>query len=283
MKKSTYIYLVIIIALMTTLILFLPEIYDKIHSMENKKENNNIQVQVDTNGEKKQKEGIKINEQFLSSLTFPIMRNNKNSLESYYQLDTIDINNFSNNDILYNAFLDIYDGYLVSHSNVGCTTNSKEFDASYLSSRIRNIIGRDVKYTLEDFTVPNIAFDTEYIGMWKYNAEDNKYIFYGNCHNEDNNTIYYDVKKLQKGETSENNTYVYLDYAVYFVKVEGNQYSVYKDANMTNLLLTGVLNGEDITSINVDSNQLKKYRFTFKKGICTYDNYCFYKGEWLND
>ena len=71
--------------------------------------------------------------------------------DSYYQLDSVEITKFSNNDILYNAFLDIYDGYLVDHNNVGCSNNSKEFDATYLSSRIKNIIGRNTEYTLEDF------------------------------------------------------------------------------------------------------------------------------------
>ena len=38
-------------------------------------------------------------------------------------------------------FLDIYDGYLKDHISVGCATKSKEFSATYLKSRIKNIIG----------------------------------------------------------------------------------------------------------------------------------------------
>lgn len=280
MKKNSLIILIVLFILIGIVIFYLPEIYNKVQSIESKKENYNIDV--DIKEDKKEKKLV-LDDAFINDLSFPIMRNNKNNLESYYQFDNIDINSFSNNDILYNAFLDIYDGYLVDHASAGCADNSKEFDVSYLTSRIRNIIGRDVKYTLEDFTVPNINGDTKYIGLWKYNENNNKYVYYGNCNSENNSVVYYDVKKLQSSSVSENNVYVYLDYVIYFVKAEGNQYVVYSDANMTNELLKGNINDYDNSSVNIDLSKLKKYRFTFKKGICTYDNYCFYKGEWIND
>lgn len=282
MKKNNLIFWIVIIIVVGATIFFMPNIYKKLQDMdtpkvENKEINQNV---VD------KKEKISMDSKIIESLTFPVMRNDKTKIESYYDLNKITINNFSNNDILYNAFLDMYDGYLIDNGKVGCTNNSKEFDATYLKSRIKNIIGKDIKYTFEDFTVPNNNINNKYIGLWKYDSTNNKYVYYGNCDNLNNNTIYYDLKKLYKVDSSDDNNIIYLYYYIGVAKIENNNYTLYSDIKMTNEIMNGTIN--DINEIenifnSIDTSSLKTYKYTFKLGLCSYDNYCFYEGEWIND
>ena len=149
MKKDSLIIVFIMFISIGLLIFFLPEIYNKVQNFEASKEKlPDIKLKED----EEKIETITMDSEIVNNLVYPIMRNDKNKLESYFQLESITSSNFSNNDILYNAFLDVYDGYLVDHVGVGCTNNSKEFDATYLSSRIKNIIGRDINYKFEDFS-----------------------------------------------------------------------------------------------------------------------------------
>lgn len=281
MKKNNLILILIMIVLIGLLIFFLPDIYNKVQELEA----NNIELPKNKkNKEEEKKETITMESDIVKNLTYPIMRNDKSKTDSYYQLDSVEITKFSNNDILYNAFLDIYDGYLVDHNNVGCSNNSKEFDATYLSSRIKNIIGRNTEYTLEDFTVPNINKNSEYIGLWKYNQNNNTYVFYGDCNKNNNEIIYYDYEKIYKLDTSKDNNFLYLYYYVGFMKINSNNYVLYSDPNFTDQISSGSIdNMDNINNLKLDTSKLKTYMYTFKKGICTYDNYCFYRGEWIND
>ena len=83
-------------------------------------------------------------------------------------------------DILYNAFLQVYSGYFESAGSVGCTNNSIKFSANYIDLRIQNIFGKDTGYNLTDFTVPTGSF-SDYIGAFKYDSSNDQFIYYGNC------------------------------------------------------------------------------------------------------
>ena len=54
---------------------------------------------------------------------------------------------------------------------------------------------------------------------------------------------------------------------------------------MKNEITSGTINA--IEQINeefskyIGSDKITSYRYTFKKGLCTYENYCFFKGEWV--
>ena len=286
MEKKNLIVLFIAFILIGLLIMFMPKIYQQMQKLDTPtiKQEKNVSKKED------EVEKITLDSDIVKNLTYPIMRNDKYSVDSYYQLDSMTVDNLSNNDILYNAFLDMYDGYLVDHNPVGCTNNSKEFKALYLMSRIKNIIGRNVNYTNEDFVVPNVFIDTDYVGTWKYNSETNSYVYYGNCNNTKNGSVYYDLLNAEKIETANENNVLYLYYKIAFVKLDSNgenyNYKVYSDAEMKNEIATGTIS--DINKINdiynsLDNKKLGTYKYTFKKGLCTYDNYCFYKGEWVND
>lgn len=282
MKKNNLVIVFIMFLCIGLLIFFLPDIYNKVQSYE---ANKIIPPDIKQEKEDEKKlDNITMDSDVVKNLVYPIMRNDKYKIDSYYQLDSIDLSNFSNNDILYNAFLDIYEGYLINHASVGCTNLSKQFDATYLSSRIKNIIGRDTKYSLEDFNVPNINKNIDYVGLWKYDNLSNTYVYYGNCDKVDNNIIYYDYTKLYDLKVSNDNKILYLYYYVAFIKIENNHYIVYTDPNMNSEISSGDLNSiDDINNLDIDNDNLRIYRYTFKQGLCTYDNYCFYKGEWIND
>lgn len=287
MEKKNLIILFIAFILIGLLIVFMPQIYNKMQEYDTPKVEKPKNV---SKAENEELEEITMDSDVVLNLTYPIMRNDKYSLDSYYQLSKFSVNDLSNNDILSIAFLDMYEGYLVNHESVGCANNSKEFASSYLSSRIKNVIGRDIDYTNEDFTVPNIDNDTEYTGMWKYSATTDSYIYYGDCNEKNSNTIYYDLNTLEKLEAVNENNVLYLYHKVGFAKIINNgfdySYTIYSDTNMENEIDSGKIdNIDDINNIykNLDKESFNTYKFTFKKGLCTYDNYCFYKGEWIND
>lgn len=270
MKKNSFVFIVILFIIIGVLIYFLPDIYKKFQNMdvpkiENKKEEIKEEVK---------KEKISIDSDIVKNITLPIMHSDKYLPDSYYNKNEFTINDMTNNDILYNAFLDIYEGYLKDHKSVGCTNNSKEFDSSYLKSRIKNIIGKSVKYVLEDFSVPNIYKDNKYIGLWKYDSNSDSFIYNGDCSNKNNNIYYFEIMDLYKVDNNDDTLYLY--YHIGFVKYDGGKYILYKDANYK----------EEVSSsqnVNFDISNLNPYKYTYKLGLCTYDNYCFYKGEWVND
>lgn len=270
MKKGNIVFIIILFVIVVLGVFCLPDIYKSL----NKAEKPNTQKE-EREEEKEKKDSITIESKVIKELSYPIMRNDKYKIESYYQLDSITLNDFSNNDILYNAFLDIYTGYLVNHDKVGCTTNSKQFDANYLRSRIKNIISKNIKYTLEDFMVPNINGSTDYIGNWKYDSNKDIFIYYGNCEKNDSSIIYDELKKLYKVESSLDNNIIYLYYYIGFVKNEDNNYTIYKDSYMKE----EVYKTNDLNTI--DYSKFNTYKYTFEKGLCSYENYCFYKGEWI--
>ena len=94
---------------------------------------------------------------------------------------------------------------------------------------------------------------------------------------------------LNSVEAQNNNSVLYFYYDVAFAKIiktaSGYSYTIYTDADMQNKIQSGNIN--DIEEINnifnnyIKDNKVSMYKYTFKKGLCTYDNYCFYKGEWV--
>lgn len=288
MEKKNLILLFVIFALIGLLILFMPQIYNFTQSLES---NSEPKPEVIEESKNEEVEKITMDSEIVSELTYPVMRNDLYSSDSYYQLSSMLVTDMTNNDILYNAFIDLYEGYLKDHSTVGCASNSKEFSASYLESRIKNVIGRNVDYTNETFIVPSSNSSTEYVGEWRYNEASDSYIYYGDCNTVVRNTMYYDLTKLVNLETENENSILYLYYYVAFAKIEKNQvdytYTIYSDANMEKEIKSGNINSiEEINSVYEEylkENPVRMYKYTFKKGLCTYDNYCFYKGEWVND
>ena len=130
-EKNNTLFLIIMFIVVVILVLFLPKIYNYIQKQQLPKvEKTEVQKE-----EKKE-----ITEDILETIHYPIMRNSIYDSNTYYTLDKFTISNMSNNDILYNAFMDIYEGNIINSNRKGsCTNLSKEFNKDYIELRIKNI------------------------------------------------------------------------------------------------------------------------------------------------
>ena len=212
------------------------------------------------------------------------MRNSIYDENTYYSLDTFNISNMSNTDILYNAFMDIYEGNITSSNSYSkCSNTPMEFEQNYLELRIKNILGKNVKYNLDSFYVP-VDSSSSYKGDWRYDSSNSRYIYDGLCNSNIPDTSYYDLTSFIKAEYDGNDIIVY-DY-IGFAKIIGNNYKIYSDAKMTNEIANGTLNSTDeLNNIfqNLDNSKKRIYKYTFKNTLCSYNDYCLYKGEYINE
>ena len=75
-------------------------------------------------------------------------------------------------------------------------------------------------------------------------------------------------------------------YYVGFAKVVDNNYTIYSDANMTNELTKGTFTTlEDLNTVfkNINKENKKIYKYTFKNTLCSYNEYCLYEGKWITE
>jgi hypothetical protein len=233
-----------------------------------------------------EKEELKeIDESILETVHYPLMRTSIYDVNTYYSLDKFTVNNLSNNDILLNAFLDVYEGNMTSYESVGvCTRESKQFSKDYLELRIKNILGNKLKYTLDNFYVPE-DLNSNYVGNWVYDSWNGRFTYNGLCQSRAANVKYYDLEELIKVEyEGKNDIAVY--YYVGFAKVEENNYTIYKDAALTQELSSGTFLSVDElnnTFKNINKNNKKIYKYIFKNTLCSYNEYCLYEGKWINE
>ena len=149
MKKGNVVLIIICILLVSIGIIIMPSIYKVISTKNLDSEIKNVTKKDDKRVTKK---SISLKSEVLNELVYPIMHNDKYGVDNYYKFDKISVTSLSNNDILYNAFLQIYSGYLVEKSN------QITFSSNYLESRIKNIFGPKTGYNLTDFKVPTGSF-----------------------------------------------------------------------------------------------------------------------------
>ena len=273
-KDSSGILIMVLFFIVAVLVLFFPKIYKFIEDAKLPKSNSSkIEVK---------EEVKKVDEEVLSNLHYPLMRSSIYSKDTYYSLDTFEVSDMSNEDILYNAFMDIYEGNIVDSSIAGtCVTTPKEFDSKYIKLRVNNILGKNVNYTLSNFTVP-VDSKSNYKGTWTYTS--GKFIYNAYCETPNYSFEYYNLEELIKAEYDNDDVVVYK--YVGFAKVDGNKYIIYKDAKMTEEISRGTFNSvEDLNSIFKSMNKKNKkiYKFTFKDTLCSYNEYCLYEGKWVNE
>jgi len=275
-EKNNLTFIIILFAVVIIMVLFLPKIYKAIQTLSMPKIDNSESEEIVENKE--------ITEEILETIHYPIMRNSIYNSNTYYSLEKFTINDMSNNDILYNAFLDIYEGNMTPFEGMGsCTNVSKQFDENYIELRIKNILGKKTNYTLESFYVPEDS-KSNYPGTWNYDSYNGRFTYNGLCQSNATNIKYYDLEQLVKYEYEDNDIVVY--YYVGFAKVEGNNYVIYKDASMTQSLKEGTISdSSELNSIfnKIDNNQKNIYKYTFKDTICSYNEYCLYEGKWVDE
>lgn len=275
-ENKSGLLIIILLSIVCVLILFFPKIYDFINSFSMPK----VEKLPTTENE----EIKKIDEGVLETIHYPLMRTSIYNSNTYYSLDTFKIDNLSNNDILLNAFLDIYEGNMTPYEGASyCTTISKQFNEKYLKLRVKNIISNKIQYTLENFYVPE-DLDSNYTGTWNYDSVNNRFIYIGLCNSSATNIKYYNLEQLIKIEYDNDDIDAY--YYVGFAKVEGNNYIIYKDANMTQELDRGTfISLDNLNKIfeNMNKKDKKIYKYKFKNNLCSYNDYCLYEGKWIDE
>lgn len=272
MKKNNTKLVIIVVLLVGMLIYFLPNIYKFSSNLSHKKIVGNKKTE-----SKKKVDNITLESDIIKDLVFPNLNNNIYSNDTYFNKDTFSTNNLTNNDILAFAFKQIYNGYLTDAPVQGCAAAGKAFNTEYLDFRIKNTINKNINYSYTDFNV----YDNEYAGLWKFDGNEN-YIYNGNC-NVNSSTIYYDLQKLISVEGIDNNQTLIITAKVAFAKIENGQYIIYSDPIFNTPLNRGIYtNLEDLNNL-LDNLNTKKYQYTFKQGLCSYDAYCIEKGQWLNE
>jgi len=275
-EKNNNIFIIILFSVILVLVLFFPTIYEFIEKIKLPK--------VEFNEKNNSKETKELDEEILDSIHYPIMRNSIYDSNTYYSLDTFTIKNMSNSDILYNAFMDIYEGNIINSNIKGnCTNLSKQFDKDYMELRIKNILGKNINYNLDTFFVPEDS-NSNYKGNWTYDGINSRFIYNGLCESKVSNIKYYNLEELIKAKYVDNDIVVY--YYVGFAKVVDNNYTIYKDVNMTEQLSTGIFTTiEELNNLfkNINKENKKIYKYTFKDTLCSYNEYCLYEGKWVNE
>ncbi len=231
-----------------------------------------------------------------SNLKYPIMHIDNSVKATYHSKDKVRISDFSNNDILYNALADAYEGNMAKYTGsykgnyCGSSANKVSINARYLKLRIENLYNKKTKYSLSDFVVPTSSTKSKYVGTWKYNQATDTYIYYGDCSKKAlPNVLYYDIKVPYEANSSDKNIELYVYNYIVFAMVnrENNTYVIYSDAGYTKELSRGVLTTKDyeaeLTNIvkNATKDGMNKYKYTFSIVDCAYQDYCFISGEWV--
>ena len=242
------------------------------------------------------KEDFKWDSEAVKNIKLPIMRNNINSPETYYSNDSMTISSFSNNDILYNAFVDVYSGNMSYYEGgyngafCGGEGKNKELSAKYIDARVNNLFTKKASFTHGDFYVP-LSSGSDYFGLWVYNPSSYSYIYYGECAPQGiGGELYYDVLVEDKIETSDDYKTAYLTYNIGFAKVLGDTYSIYRDPQYTDLLMSDTLTTNDVEKELKDAykeflsnHKVSKYKYTYSTKDCSYSDLCYISGEWVNE
>ena len=224
--------------------------------------------------EEPKKEEVKVvTDEVINEIHVPMMRNSKYNKNTYYSLDTFKSSDLSNSDKLFNAFLKL------EKVNI----NNNAFNAKYMDLLIDNVLGKNVEYTLDRFYVP-IDSNVDYRGYWNYNSYSNIFVYQGGNAGENTGIEYYDLEQRIKAEYEKRDIVIY--YYVGFATKEGNNYKIYSDPAMTNVIKEGTLGENDnLNEIfsKIDNKQKRKYKYVFKDTICSYSEYCLYEGKWVNE
>lgn len=294
-QGSIAVMIVALILIVITIFLF-PHVY-RFFSQKNTKPDKLIESNNSSN-EGPVYEKITVNSEVLKTFTYPIMRNSQYEKTSYYQKENITMSDFSNNDILYNAFIHVYTGsigpYNGAYNENYCGTDKtrKSVNPKYLDARIENLFSRNTKYKHATFKVPSTNKDTAYVGTWVYDSKNNIYVYYGDCEGvRPTNTLYYDLKQIYEANGKSNNTVIDVSYYMGFAEVNATtkNYTIYSDASMSDVLTTGTLTKdnyeselEEVFNAYLQTNHsAKSYKYTFSSLNCSYQDYCFEKGEWV--
>ncbi len=291
-SASSNFFLIVILLIVLGGVYLIPVV----RNMFNKEPETPEPVETKKEEKKEEKRVYEWTDKDIKNITLPIMRNDINSSESYYKNSSMTIEGFTNNDILYNAFINEYSGnigyYYGGYAAAFCGNDSqkRELNAKYIDARVNNLFTKNAKFTHADFYVP-LSSGSSYIGWWRYNASSHTYIYYGECNPQGiAGDLYYDVLVEDEIVTSDDSKTVYLTYNIGFARVLGDDYQIYKDANYTDLLISDTFKTndhekelKDVYKEFVKNHKVNKYKYTYSTKNCSYSELCYISGEYTNE
>ena len=289
-KSNNGVLIVCLIVVVVAVALF-PKISSTITKTKNKQRKPSVKVEAEP---EKEYEALTLESEEIQNISYPVMHIDNSIKNTYFSLDTFVVSNYSNNDLLYNALIDVGAENMKIYSGTyngkycGGESNKISIIDKNIKSRISNKFNNNTKYTLEDITIPTNNVNTNLVGTWKYDSANKMYVYYGDCNPKKSNLLYldisvpYDVKSGSKN--IEADVYSYVAFAL--VNTESKLYILYSDYNYTKELTKGMLTSnnyeKELTDIvkNMDKSNINKYKYSFSKKDCSYSEFCFVKGEW---
>ena len=292
-SSSNYL-LIFVLLIVIAGVYFIPQITNML-----KKDNKTKEPEA-TEPEKKKKEEEKVvyswNDAIIKGITMPVMRVSPGSSDSYYSLDKMTVANMSNNEILFNAFINVFSGNIGYYQGgyngqfCGSADQQRELNAKYIDARVDNLFTKNTEFTHEDFYVP-FTVGSAYYGLWRFNPNTYSYVYYGECNPQGlSGEFYYDILVKDEIETSKDSKTAYLTYNMGFAKILGDSYEIYRDANYTDLLISDTFKTDkhekeldDVFADYVKDHNVNKYKYTYSKKDCSYSDLCYISGEWVNE
>ncbi len=290
-EKNNNVLLVVCLLVTVILVALFPTISKTVAKAKNSQRKPSVKVEKEP---EKVYEKLTLNSEEIKNISYPVMHVDNSKKNTYFSLDTLVVSDFSNNDLLYNALIDvgteIMKKYVGTYNGNYCGIDSNRVYISErnIKLRIDNKFNTNTKFEYKDIIVPNNNPKTDMIGIWKHDAENKIYVYYGACNVSKSNVLYFDVSVPYEVDNSDKNieAYVYSYVAFAVVNTNNNQYILYSDADYTKEINRGTLNSnnyeKELKTIvsNMDKNNINKYKYSFSKKNCSYSEYCFIKGEW---
>ena len=292
-QASSNYFLIFVLLIIIAGIYFIPQITNMI-----KKDTKSKEPETEEKKKKKEEEKVEYSwdDKIIKDITFPVMRVSPGSDTSYYTLDKMTVANMTNNEILFNAFINVYTGNIGYHQGgydgvfCGSAEQQRELNAKYIDARVDNLFTKNTEFTHEDFYVP-FTVGSSYYGLWRFNPNTYSYVYYGECNPQGlAGEFYYDILVPAEIKTSKDGKTAYLTYNMGFAKMIGDEYEIYRDANYTNLLISDTFKTddqekelEDVFADYVKDHSVNKYKYTYSKNDCSYADLCYISGEWVNE
>lgn len=290
-QGSGFVVIFMLVVIVIVGFMLFPEIKKRI-SKPKKIDESKITV---TEEKEEEVEKLKLTSESAVNAKYPVLHVDSSVKNTYLSLDKVTVDNLTNNEILYNGLVRVYEGnmprYKGKYNGSYCGNNDQKVSVTerYVELRITGMFNKSVKFKHNNILVPVNNPASNYVGIWKYDSSTKTYVYYGNCDQKKNNISYYDINYPYDIDTTDKNIDMYLYNYIGFAIVDSstNGYAIYSDANYTNKVDSGVLKTNnyknELKTIvgNIGKDKLNKYKYSFTTKNCPYEDYCFVSGEWV--
>lgn len=290
--KSSNVMMIICLLVIVVGVALFPTISSKLTDIKNSQRKPTVKIEEEP---EKVYEKLTLDSEEIKEIKYPTMHVDNSLKTTYLSKDEVTVSDFSNNDILYNALIDVgiqnINVYKGQYNGTYCGGNSNNVSITDMDIKLRinNKFNTKTKYDFKDIIVPLNSTKTNLVGTWKYDSVNNIYVYYGDCNTSRSNILYFDINVPYDVDNSDKNIEAYVYNYIVFAQVntQSKEYIIYSDSNYTNEISRGTLTSNkyesELTTIlsSMNKDNVKKYKYTFSIVDCSYQDYCFIKGEWV--